>query len=186
MAQTQHQCNGFENFYLARQPIFSGTGEVFGYELLFRDNADAVSALINDADLATVCVATCGFICSQKDIESSQRVFINFTDNLILEGAPRALPASSVVLELMEDSLLSEELYTALLQLKEEGYLIAIDDYRGDEMFARFINIADIVKVDVLGMEQDRLVEISRFLSRKVGRRRKWQNFRNRLCVSFI
>ena len=141
----------FDPFFVARQPIFDNAGKVWGYELLFRNAPGKETAEINDEDLATICVATCGFIKVQEDTDLNQKICINFTKNLILQGAPRGLPPTVTVIEVLENIEPSKEMIAAIIKLKQEGYLFAIDDYIGDTDIQAFIELADIVKVDILG-----------------------------------
>ena len=166
MERHVHSAAGSENYYLARQPIFDVEGHVQGYELLFRDSPTAVQAMVDDPDMATVFVMTCGFLNPSGDLENPHKLFINFTDRLIMGKAPLALPSSAIVVELLENAVLSADLYDALLELKEQGYSIAIDDYTGDTSLDEYIRIADIIKVDVLGMDRSKL----QFLAKKLSK----------------
>ena len=150
----------FDFFYVARQPIVDRDRRTFGYELLFRSGRDEARALISDGDQATVNVVTCGFIKGQENVDKLKRIFINFTGNLILSGAPRALPSANVVIEILEDIEPTDGIISELLKLKQEGYLIAIDDFRGNFGYMRLLDIADIIKVDVFGKCNDEVVAI--------------------------
>lgn len=150
-----------EFFYVAKQPILDRDQRTYGYELLFRTGLDEDAAIIKDADFATGDVATYGFVKTQEDINQSKRIFINFTESLILEGAPRALPSSVTVIEVLETIASSPEIMEELIKLKQEGYLIAIDDFdNSTETDEALLNIADIIKVDVLDKNQEELVAI--------------------------
>lgn len=137
-------------YYLARQPIFDRRGNTYGYELLFRSEADKDHALIDNGDLATMCVATSGFIKALETTDQSKRIFVNFTERLILEGAPRALPPSVTVVEVLEDTLPVPAVTEELIRLKQDGYFIAIDDFTGNTSQDKLLDLADIIKVDVL------------------------------------
>lgn len=147
----------FDAFFVARQPIFDNAGKVWGYELLFRSDPGMETAQIKDEDLATICVATCGFIKAQEDTDLNKKICINFTKNLILQGVPRGLPPTVTVIEVLENIDPSQEVIDAILRLKQDGYLFAIDDYVGDTNIQPLIELADIVKVDILGMNFDRI-----------------------------
>ncbi len=140
----------FDYFYVARQPIFDRQGNTYGYELLFRTGEDKSVAEINDGDFATMCVATCGFSKSQEAIDQSKRIFINFTENLILQGAPRALPPAVTVVEVLEDTIPSPQVKEEIIKLKQDGFFIAIDDFEGTHIQNELLDVADIIKVDVL------------------------------------
>ena len=121
----------YKLFYVARQPIFNNYKHIWGYELLFRSGPGKTTAEISNQDLSTMCVATCGFALAQESSGMSKKLSINFTEKLLLEKSPRALPPSITVIEVLEDIKPTNELMDILIQLKEEGYLIAIDDYEG-------------------------------------------------------
>ena len=145
-------------FYVAKQPILDREQKTYGYELLFRTGLDEQAAVIKDADFATGDVATYGFVKTQEDINQSKRIFINFTESLILEGAPRALPSSVTVIEVLENIASSPEIMEELIKLKQEGYLIAIDDFDNSrETDEALLDIADIIKVDVLDKNPDEI-----------------------------
>ena len=148
-------------FYVAKQPILDREQRTFGYELLFRSGLQKTTAEIKNADFATGDVVTYGFVKTQEEINQSKRIFINFTESLILEGTPRALPASVIVIEVLENITSSPEILDELLKLKQEGYLIAIDDYdKSHVKDEALLNIADIIKVDVLGKSEDEIALI--------------------------
>lgn len=143
--------HSYSYHYLAKQPIFDKRGNTYGYELLFRSGAGKDQAFIEDGDMATMSVATAGFIRAQENIDQSKRIFVNFTEHLLLEGAPRALPPSVTVVEILEHTLPVPKVTSEIIRLKQDGYVIAIDDYSGAPELEDLLNLADIIKVDVLG-----------------------------------
>ncbi len=150
----------YDPYFVAKQPILDRDLATYGYELLFRSALDDDRAMIDDPDMATINVVTCGFIKSQEELRQNKRIFINFTANLLLNGAPRALPPSVTVIEILETTSFSSELFDRLVQYKQEGYLIAIDDYSLKATPPAFLDIADIVKIDVLNREMPEIMEI--------------------------
>ena len=149
-----------DHFYLARQPIFNSGGEIWGYELLYRSGPDKQAAEITNQDIATLCVATCGFTQSQEYCDQTKKICINFTEKLILEGAPRGLPTSVTVVEILYDSDPSAELIEQLIELKQEGYIIAIDNYMGVGGQTALLDIADIIKIDILSKTPQEIEDI--------------------------
>lgn len=140
----------FDHFFVARQPIFLEHGKIWGYELLFRGGPEVNQANIVDADLATFIVSTCGFIRTQEDLDQSKKVCINFTERALFDGAPRGLPPTVTVIEVLENIQPSERLIEALIGYKQEGYLIAADDFEGNADIHEILELADIIKVDLL------------------------------------
>ncbi|QGY41678.1 HDOD domain-containing protein [Pseudodesulfovibrio cashew] len=150
----------YENVIVARQPIFDRMNEVWGYELLYRASSEDGIAIINDPEFASMLVATCGFLQQAESTNISRRTSINFTEKLINELAPQALPPTVTVVEVLESVLPSPEVQQSLITLKQDGYLIAVDDYVGETDKNELLELADVIKVDVLGRTREELAEI--------------------------
>lgn len=157
----------YEPFYVARQPILSRNLKTYGYELLFRQAENSTFAEINDPDLCTMCVATCGFIKALETTDQSKKIFVNFTEKLIIEGHYKALPASVTVIELLEDIEVSDRLLEELITIKQQGYLLAVDDFEGERNKDDILNLADIIKVDVLNKSHDEIRSIFDLIKNK-------------------
>ena len=154
----------YDHFFVARQPIFHENGQIWGYELLFRSGPEYQIATISDGDLATFSVATSGFIRSQEDIDQSKKICVNFTEQLLLQGAPRGLPSTVTVIEVLEDVIPSDTVIEKLIAYKQEGYLVAIDDFEGSTEIGDFIGLADIIKVDVFNKKIEEIERICRII----------------------
>ena len=157
----------YDTYYVAKQPILDRKNRTYGYELLFRSSAGQSEATIVNADSASIEVMTSGFVGSQDGQDQSKRIFINFTETLLLEGAPRALPPAVTVIEILENINYSEEVYEELIKLKQEGYLVAVDDFSIDYQPSKFLDIADIIKVDVLRRSKDEITHLFNLIKNK-------------------
>jgi EAL and modified HD-GYP domain-containing signal transduction protein len=145
---------------VARQPIFDAHEKVWAYELLFRSSALAKTADVTEDDLATASVIADGFSLAFSGMDKSRKAFINFPQRLLLDESVYALPKEICVVEVLETITPTPEMIVALRRLKEQGYLIALDDYVGQPGFEEVIPLADIVKVEVLGMAPERMKAI--------------------------
>ncbi|BBD09750.1 EAL and HDOD domain-containing protein [Desulfovibrio ferrophilus] len=141
-----------ESVFVARQPVFDDHQDIWGYELLFRASAEARGAQISDADMATAKVIADGFILAAGGMKSGQRALINFPQSLILDQFAFALPSDVAVIEILEDVKPEPEVIEALQTLKESGYSLAMDDFMGEPELMPFVEMADILKVDILGI----------------------------------
>ncbi|WP_320170741.1 HDOD domain-containing protein [Maridesulfovibrio sp.] len=150
-----------DSFFVARQPVFKTDLEVWGYELLFRNSAVSSAAVIGDQDAATSQVIADGFGLIQEDLGKGQRLLVNFPRNMILEDAADLLPPDVCVVEILENVDPDKKVLGALGRLKENGYVLALDDYVGQEGFEPFIELADIVKVECLGRSREELSELA-------------------------
>lgn len=163
---TSNQGTVFEPVFVARQPIFDRDRRVWGYELLFRHSAKAQCAQVLDSDVATSTVMIDGFAMAQEWLLAQQRVLINYPASLLLQHAPLALPAETAVVEILETVRPDEDILSACRHLKEEGYTLALDDFVGGPGYEPLLELADIVKVDILGMSNDQMEQVVRGLQR--------------------
>jgi EAL and modified HD-GYP domain-containing signal transduction protein len=61
------------------------------------------------------------------------------------------LPSERCVVEILETVLPEDDVMEACRELKASGYTLALDDFVGDPGFEPLCEIADIIKVDILG-----------------------------------
>jgi len=74
------------------------------------------------------------------------------------------LPSASTVVEILEDVPPDPDVMVACRNLKEEGYLIALDDYVADDKREPLAEIADILKVEMPATtEQQRAALVKRY-----------------------
>lgn len=149
-----------KDVFVARQPIVDSTERLWGYELLFRDGIQNNVATFSSPDKATIDVSSCGYLLSSSDTPQYCKIFINFTGELLIERIPLALPASSTVIELLEDVAITDQVISALIDLKNEGYTIALDDFTGDDSYRTIWDYVDIVKCDCIGKSIDELIQL--------------------------
>ncbi|HEY7774852.1 MAG TPA: HDOD domain-containing protein [Marinagarivorans sp.] len=142
------------NPLFARQAIFNKHLQVCAYELLFRGDPAAMSPEF-DGDKASSHVLLYAFGERRiEDITGNKDAYINFTRNLLV--CPPPLPASQLVIEVLEDVQPDPTLLKSLRELKRQGYRIALDDFLLTEHSKQLLPFADIIKIDVLSLnEQD-------------------------------
>ena len=154
-----------KEFFVARQPIFDQDEKLWGFELLFRKNLTQNYADINDPEAASVDVASCGFLQATSGVSSSLKIFINFTQRLIFDRFPLALPAATTVVEILEDIPVCNKLIERLIELKDKGYIIALDDFTGSESYRPILPLIDIIKLDCYGKDINEILSIKQRFS---------------------
>ncbi|WP_027389781.1 EAL and HDOD domain-containing protein [Chrysiogenes arsenatis] len=138
------------NIFIARQPIFDLKMDVYAYELLFRiDGADAYDYSDGDKATANVLADTLSSI-DLSTLTGQQRYFINFTSNLIISDVASLFPKELLHVEVLEDVDPTPDVIDSCKKLKENGYMIVLDDFEYDPSLEPLVELADIIKVDFL------------------------------------
>jgi c-di-GMP-related signal transduction protein len=147
--------------YVARQPIVDREEKVFGYELLFRDGLE--TAFSGDTDEASRATLDRSLLMGLDVLCDGRRAFVNCTRDTLLKGLVTLLPSAMTVVEILENVAPDPDVVAACRNLKEAGYLIALDDYVANDARAPLAEIADIIKVDMqLTTEEQRGVLIEK------------------------
>ncbi len=132
---------------VARQPILDQSGQIFGYELLYRGEADAQSG--GSADLHGARVLSDALLGVGLDaLTSGLRVFVSMTHHLLLDGAASLLPPEKTVLELPCDIPPDDQVVETCKRLQAEGYALALDAYRPGSPTEALLPHVQFVKVD--------------------------------------
>ncbi len=148
--------------YVARQPIFDRDENVFGYELLFRDGLE--NAFNGDTDEASRATLDRSLLMGLDILCDGRRAFVNCTRDTLLKGLVTLLPSTTTVVEVLETVPADPDVIAACQNLKEAGYLIALDDYVANDPREALAEIADIIKVEMqLTTEEQRAEIIKRF-----------------------
>jgi EAL and modified HD-GYP domain-containing signal transduction protein len=151
-----------EILYVARQPILDAKGQVFGYELLYKDmgsdDAERRDDLA-DARVLTDAVVNLGL----ETITGGRPAFLNLTRPLLLR-LPALLPAGAAIFELNRDIPVDGETFQTCEQLSNAGYALGLDGFELDADTAALLPFMKFVKVGA-ARDPDRLQAIARALS---------------------
>ena len=141
---------------VGRQPIFDGKLDVYGYELLFRSPGGAAL----DADVMTADVLVrAGLDIGLENLVGSRMAFVNAPRAFLVGAQDVPLPPEQTVIEVLEDVAHDEEVLDGCRRLARAGYALALDDYVYQEGDEPLLELADIVKLDLLALPPDRLAE---------------------------
>jgi c-di-GMP phosphodiesterase len=141
--------------FVARQPIFDRTLHVAGYELLFR-GGEATTALVADSEGATASVVLGAFTeIGLERLVGAKPAWVNVSREFVLSGLASTMPPSVVGLEILEDELLDERFVHALIELKRQGYRLALDDFEYSVSAERLLSLVDIVKLDLIALGRE-------------------------------
>lgn len=93
------------------------------------------------------------------EIVGPHRAFINLTRGFLVNDWPLSFPRDRVVLEILEDIEPDEEVLAAVRRLKQEGFTIALDDFIFHERLRPLVELADLIKIDLMALEDGQLEE---------------------------
>lgn len=136
--------------FLARQPIFDIYKKVIGYELLYRSDREFNCFNQINGDIATSTVISNGINMNLSTLSNNKKVFINFTEKLLYDEVATLLPKELLVIEILENIIPNEHLINKCRKLKENGYILALDDFIYNKKYLPLIEISNILKVDFL------------------------------------
>jgi EAL and modified HD-GYP domain-containing signal transduction protein len=140
------------DIFVGRQPIYGRRLELYAYELLYR-GADVDYADFTEGDKATSQVLLNTFTeFGLERIVGGHLAFINLTRGFIVGEYPLPVPRTQVVLEILEDVEADEQVLEGLRDLRRRGFKIALDDFVYRPDLEPLLALADIVKVDILGL----------------------------------
>ena len=135
--------------FIARQPIFNTSKQVYGYELLFRESETASAYNPNiSADSSTAVVLGGLFELGIDKIAENKKAFVNFDYNFIVSDNIELVDSDSLVIEVLEDTQVDKRLLDRLNRLRNKGYKVALDDFT-EGLNSPLVRVADIIKYDV-------------------------------------
>jgi EAL and modified HD-GYP domain-containing signal transduction protein len=154
--------NRAPEIFVARQPVLDRERNLIAYELLFRSsegNAETASA---SAQAATAGVVSRAFGDVGIDtVVGGAKAFINVDGASLMSDLIERLPADRVVIELLETISVDRSIVRRCRDLRAKGYRLALDDFmRYGPEYEPLLDLVDIVKVDVLSLDQASLSEL--------------------------
>jgi EAL and modified HD-GYP domain-containing signal transduction protein len=146
---------------LARQPIFDADLNLYAYELLFRSTYENSSGVpMIDGDRATTEVINRTFLeLGLEKVLGNKRGFINLTRSFLTGERDLPFDNSQIVLEILEDIEIDDHILKSIIDLKNQGYVIALDDFIFKEELRPAVQAAEIIKIDLLALTEAELIE---------------------------
>lgn len=134
--------------YVGRQPIFDRHSNVFGYELLYRRSMNNFYEGVDGNQATRDLIYNAFFAMQIDDLTEGKVGFINFTDAMVRDLVPEILPKEQLVIEILENSIVDQDLIQACKSLKEKGYILALDDFVLSPSFEPLLELVDIIKIE--------------------------------------
>ena len=152
--------------FIARQPILNAKQETYAYELLFRSSMENFFQNMNGDTATSQLIADSFLLFGIESLIGRGKAFINITERLLLEGAANLLPKHNVVIELLETIEPSQAVIDACRRLAANGYALALDDFVFAPKYTPLIELAHIIKVDLLESSPAEVAALAKQLRR--------------------
>lgn len=168
--------------YVARQPIFDRNMNIFGYELLYRRSMNNFYEGIDDNQSTAELINNTFLTMHFEELTSGTIAFINFSQDMLIKEIPLLLPKELIAVEVLENVEISDGLIEACKKLKEEGYILALDDFVFNEYYIPLIELANIIKIEFSKIDHDiqktlinKYNKKIKFLAEKIETREEYQ-----------
>jgi EAL and modified HD-GYP domain-containing signal transduction protein len=150
--------------HVARQPIFELGRGLYGYELLYRrdkstDHADSDHGYMSAETIANALLGV-----GMPTISGGGVAFVNFSRGQLLNRSWELFAPDTVVVELLESVKCDRDTLSACRGLVAAGYKLALDDYVPDAGMRPLVELASVVKIDVLNRSHSELRAVSNHL----------------------
>lgn len=137
--------------FIGRQPIFDRELRTSAYELLFRQANSGNAAGVFDGYKATSQVIHNALMeIGMDELIGNSKAFINFSRENLLDNTAELLPGDRVVIEILENIKVDDEIIKAAVKLVKAGFVIALDDFVCTEEWTPLVELASIIKFDVM------------------------------------
>ncbi len=150
--------------FVGRQPVFNRRGDIYAYELLFREGHTNAAGVLDGTQASAQVLHNTLMEIGLETIAGGKQSLINFNRDLLLSEIPEILPANKVILEILEDVEVDDLLVECMQNLKQQGFTIALDDFEYDEKWQPLLKLADIIKIDVMALSPEQIQEHLRLL----------------------
>lgn len=145
-----------EEIFVGKQPILDVNGDLFSFELLYRNSERNAFPDINP-EMATIEVIVNTYLSPGFEKIAAKKTFINFSSMLLAANIFDILDPDRVVIEVLEEVAITSALLTRLKELKSVGFQLALDDFileKQHSVYTDLFTVIDYIKVDFLATTQ--------------------------------
>ena len=149
-----------EEIYLGRHPIVDRSQSLYAFELLFRSkNGNKPETADNAAAAAEVILDS--FSTFGVDAIFGRHIGFIHCTAFLQSNTIEQLPPEKVVLEVAGEAVADETVFKRCVELKEKGFRLALDGFQGVTKANQFfLELVDIVKVNIKGLAEENIRQI--------------------------
>lgn len=157
--------------YIARQPIFDRSVNLFAYELLYRDSVKAATYSEVNPMVSTATVVSGLLEIDVIQLIEAKLAFVNVDEKFLLHESIELLNPRMVIIELLESIVYSDFVIDRIDFLKRKGFRFALDDFDHRSHNAYVLSQVEFIKYDILSTPLDTIsdsVAIAKTLKKKI------------------
>ncbi|MBV4431323.1 EAL domain-containing protein [Clostridium tyrobutyricum] len=137
------------NVYVAKQAIVDRFSNIVGYELLFRDNYEQNKYTVTDGDRATLELLQNSIVnIGMNKLVGTKKALVNFTGNILKSNICSFISPENIIIEILENIEPTDKIIDSCKSLKENGFVLALDDFVFNIKYVDLIKLVDIIKID--------------------------------------
>lgn len=141
------------DIFIGRQPIFDSKGNIYAYELLYRNSSSNEYPNI-DPEKATIELLIHTFLTVGIDqVAGRYKSFINFSEKFFEQGLINQLDPNLIIIEILENTKITPLFIERVKSLRKLGFKFALDDYVIEEysdLHEELFKLVHFIKVDFL------------------------------------
>ena len=128
------------DFLLTRQPIFNSSGELFAYEIKYKQSEKSAEESEKSGEYFGV---------DLRKVIGEAKAYVKFSAESIKRGIPQIFPRERLISVFSGRELLGDkEAVECLRKLKRKGFLFAVDDFKRGRGLDEILELSDIVELD--------------------------------------
>lgn len=173
------------SIFLAKQGIYNSKKQIVAYELLYRNSYKNYYDTSVEENYATLQIVSNILNIGKEKLIEDKKAFINFPKECLINGLVNTLSKDNVVVEILENVKPTKEVKKKIKELKDEGYIIALDDVTLNIMYEEFADLIHIYKIDFIDTTKEDRKEIlyrikninpkAKFLAEKIESKRDYE-----------
>ncbi len=148
------------NTFCTKQPVLDADQKIRGYAFCFPDPRQLSAAQYADDSKEALRSATESLQGAVGTDKNPIKIGVEFSPQTIIDGLPYAFSSEHTVIELQEPEQPSDTLLNSLQSLRKKNYTIAIHATAETPHSPQLIQLANLLKVDMLQMSENQRAEM--------------------------
>ena len=148
--------------FAARLPILTRDEKVFAYKLLFSTSLGNYIPQQVDGNTASRSLIDMSSLIGLRTLSNGLPAFIVTTRDILVGEYLALLPPEKVIAEIPDSVALDAEVLAACNTMKENGFGIALSNFRPNDARQELAGIADYIKIHIKGSTVAEITELAR------------------------